>query len=837
MAVGGTFRIFRTIAFVVATLCCVGPGYAETGRVSLSSSKMPPMTVVTKKKVSGKTVACSYKRARVQIGVLTQTGKVLTFEPLDAKRSKRFQAQGLCPSECKLLPDTLTVRVDASTRVRIGLPPSDTCGLALKLRDASTPAHGEVAFSAGADELLYLARESRILPDRFDVHFTNGQRNKVLTLGVTISAPELSTPTPAPTLPPTAVPTPTGTAQPAPVCVIRAIASTIAVVENQPTAISIPVADSCGNVTTATVNAPPAHGSAQISASGLTYTPRVHYLGADQLTVEISSSVVAASSKTIQITVSQSRPEFAGLSDSLEPYRENLTPNEVNHFLRKVALGGNPELYSIGVTQGRTALVNALVNYVVSPSVDAAAAAVADDPSVARSDVCAAHRRFGESLLNMWLYQMRYGDPLKQQAAIHLHDIFAINLDAVKWLFGCATGWGFEEHFRKLQHFALGSYEGFTTAMIDDPAMSYWLDNRLNRYGVDYTNELGGGLPDPDPVRTGNQNFGRELMELFTIGKINPYTGARNYSEADVESATRSLSGWISNWDSYRSPIPGFEGWYGGQGVVTLYLDDLHAPGQVTMFASVPGAQVTDSFTPQRFVHYLLRNHPFGAKNIAYNYFNRYAYVHPPEAVVNQLAQTFLASDLSIVELLKKIMNSSAMFSTRTLNECIDSPTEQFMYFVKRMNYPLTSLTTLETVRNAMFQNNHALLHAPNVFAWGICGDNTLAVENHGETWLQNQLLLNRYRAVNDIIRQEDAEGVYIKDLLFPIWNNPTAAAVVARFEEIFGFNLNEQERTLIRAYLDRPSDPWNPSNSAQVRTRLAGVAFVMGTHIKMLSK
>src|SRR5262249_46079105 len=72
---------------------------------------------------------------------------------------------------------------------------------------------------------------------------------------------------------------------------------------------------------------------------------------------------------------------------------------------------------------------------------------------------------------------------------------------------------------------ALGSFYDLLVAVARDPAMLYWLDGRLNFKSAP------------------QENFGREVMELFTMGVVNA-AGQPNYTESDVKAAARVFTGW-----------------------------------------------------------------------------------------------------------------------------------------------------------------------------------------------------------------------------------------------------------------------------------------------------
>ncbi len=113
-----------------------------------------------------------------------------------------------------------------------------------------------------------------------------------------------------------------------------------------------------------------------------------------------------------------------------------------------------------------------------------------------------------------WLARMELTrHPLRQRVALFWHDHFATGARKVQnplWM---------EEQVRAFEEDGLGSFPKLLERVIKGPAMLKWLDADLNRRGHP------------------NENLGRELLELFTLGR-------GHYSEKDVQEASRALTGW-----------------------------------------------------------------------------------------------------------------------------------------------------------------------------------------------------------------------------------------------------------------------------------------------------
>ena len=129
--------------------------------------------------------------------------------------------------------------------------------------------------------------------------------------------------------------------------------------------------------------------------------------------------------------------------------------------------------------------------------------------------------RYGHDVL-WWLDRMvRTTAPLAERMAFNLHDHFATSNDKV----GDARL--MLAQYRVLRRHSLGNFSRLAHAMARDHAMQWWLDT------------IGSHRSDP------NENFARELMELFTLG-------VGHYTERDVREAARAFTGFDYDWNRRR---------------------------------------------------------------------------------------------------------------------------------------------------------------------------------------------------------------------------------------------------------------------------------------------
>ena len=195
----------------------------------------------------------------------------------------------------------------------------------------------------------------------------------------------------------------------------------------------------------------------------------------------------------------------------------------------------------------------------------------------------------------------------------------------------------------------LGQFRDLLEATAKSPAMLFFLDNFESvRPDIDANNQS-------RKVKRGlNENYGRELMELHTLGVNGGYT------QKDVTEVARCFTGW-----SIQEPRKG-----GG----FFYNDKLHDKGEKVVLGHViaagggieDGEQVLD----------ILARHPSTAHFVSQEIAQRFVADNPPEALVRKMAQTFLSTNGSIREVMKTMLNSKEFWSVGAYRAKVKSPLE-----------------------------------------------------------------------------------------------------------------------------------------------------------------
>jgi uncharacterized protein (DUF1800 family) len=201
-----------------------------------------------------------------------------------------------------------------------------------------------------------------------------------------------------------------------------------------------------------------------------------------------------------------------------------------------------------------------------------------------------------------------------------------------KWLSQLKT----VDNEQVVRRFALGKFADLLMASAKSPAMLVYLDNFAS---------------EGQPGSQVNENYGRELLELHTLGIVG---GAQVYTEADVVGVAKVLSGWSINWDDNASRYSfRFSEWWHCQEAVSILGGAWSRPSRANYQDRVANAQRDG----ESLINFLAR-HPSTARNLASKLAHRFVSDAPPPALVDRLAATYLASDTAIAPVLRQLFLS-----------------------------------------------------------------------------------------------------------------------------------------------------------------------------------
>ena len=224
----------------------------------------------------------------------------------------------------------------------------------------------------------------------------------------------------------------------------------------------------------------------------------------------------------------------------------------------------------------------------------------------------------------------------------------------------------------------LGNFKDLVNAVGRDMAMLYYLDGFLSEIG--------------EP----NENYARELLELFTLG-IFDKNGSPNYTQSDIEQIARALTGWKVDLDTLS----------------VNFVEDLFDPGVKTIFGQTGNwgyDDVIDILFEQKSIQI--------ADFICTRLYKEFVYEVPNGEVVNQMAEVFINSGFDIRATVQALLASEHFFTTEVIGGRFKSPAELYMGMLIESGVTeapdMAFLDMVYGVKNS----GQALMNPPNVAGW-----------------------------------------------------------------------------------------------------------------------
>jgi uncharacterized protein (DUF1800 family) len=377
------------------------------------------------------------------------------------------------------------------------------------------------------------------------------------------------------------------------------------------------------------------------------------------------------------------------------------------HILRRMGFGASPEDLASYGDLSPAALVQTLLNFEqVADDVDA---------SIGQPDFAGITTRgqFQPDTVisdarQRWLFRMIHTRrPLQEKLALFWHNHFATAYSKVSGAVGAAqatrmmdgkpqTGAAaFRGQVQLFRDMATARFRDLLVEVAKDPAMLVWLDNRTN-------------------VRTRPQeNFARELMELFTIG-------IGQYGEADVYAAARVFTGWNLELAGDRTDPagPSYRFIYNANQHDTTakeFTFDIYPGGGRTIPARPAGQGMQDGLD---LIDALVR-HPATATRLAtrlYQFFVNDVDA-PDQATVREVAHAYLASGGSIRAMLQRLFLAEPFLSGASAFRHYSWPAEFVVRSIKEVGWRGLSV---DSAINPLANMGQQLYEPPDVNGWAL---------------------------------------------------------------------------------------------------------------------
>jgi uncharacterized protein (DUF1800 family) len=353
----------------------------------------------------------------------------------------------------------------------------------------------------------------------------------------------------------------------------------------------------------------------------------------------------------------------------------------VGHLYRRMTFGATTAQLETGLADGPDKTIDSIF-YGGSGQADFNRSTAALAESIAKSNN-------GPYARSWWLYRMLYCPyPFQEKMTLFWHNHFATSNAKVQ------NARFMLDQYELMRQHALGHFPALLQGMSKDGAMLIWLDGRDSKKG--------------NP----NENYARELMELFSLG-------LGHYTEKDIREAARAFTGWEikgtqvsfnkKEHDASDKTVLGQTGKWTGADIVRICLEQPAAP----------------RFLVGKLYRFLISEQ-----------------LHPTPELLEPLAQQFKTSHYDIGELVRTMISSNLFFSPLVYRTRMKAPVDFALGIVRALEGRHIGTTALGAALEQLGQN---VFSPPSVKGW-----------DGGPTWLNGQTLLFRQNLALALTSTED---------------------------------------------------------------------------------
>jgi len=470
---------------------------------------------------------------------------------------------------------------------------------------------------------------------------------------------------------------------------------------------------------------------------------------------------------------------------------------QIEHLLRRAGFGARQDELDLYRRQSVRGAVTALIDYEsIEDDVDSMIQRDGYVQVTARPGVGFQPRTVIDDARQRWLFRMVHTNrPLQEKMTLFWHNHFATAYSKIAGLIGgdAATRYlaakpsedpgGVRGQIEMLREHALGNFRELLVEIAKDVAMLYWLDGRTN-------------------IRARPQeNFAREIMELFT-------TGIGHYTEADVYAAARVFTGW-------NLRVVGA----GATARLEFFYNAVqHDPTEkVFTFAIYPNGSKTIPARPaaegmQDGLDFIdaLAAHPATGPRLARKLFQFFVSegAEPPAGFISRVAGTYYRTHYDMKSVVREVLLSSEFWDERAYFARYSWPVEFVVRAIKDVGWRGFSVNGALAPLNNMGQS---LFEPPDVNGW-----------DAGPLWFSTGAML---------ARMNFAAGLTFNQR----FNLATAATPRAQSPErllayvMEGLPTAPMDEAVVAALTDyaRGTTPWTGS-ATQIQNRTAGLAHLI---------
>ena len=379
------------------------------------------------------------------------------------------------------------------------------------------------------------------------------------------------------------------------------------------------------------------------------------------------------------------------------------------HLLRRAGFGANRDELESYLEIGYDGAVEALLNPSDPGNMP--------DDLIRRYHVDQSELRDLPSSSAYWMYRMiSTSCPMEEKTALFWHGLFATGYSKLNQ---ARSQLNQVEMFRRS---GLGSFEDLLVELSKDPAMIVWLDNNENH---------GASI---------NENYGRELLELFSMG-------IGNYSEDDIKGCARAFTGWTLGNAEYMSVRAAKDSiWpYGRIAWHFDYREEDHDDGEKTFLGE------TGRFNGEDIIAIIVKQEAT-ARFVATRLFQFFAADEITEAgekTIEAMMATYFSSGYQIRDMLRTLFHSEYFKSEEARFARVKGPVEMVVGAIRMAGNYQDPYLGIERVADTMFFMGQGLLRPPTVEGW-----------HEGAEWIDSGALVERVNFVAKELSNVSSPGV-----------------------------------------------------------------------------
>lgn len=517
---------------------------------------------------------------------------------------------------------------------------------------------------------------------------------------------------------------------------------------------------------------------------------------------------------------------FRGGPQSLAKYRDQLTPREAQRLLTITSFGGNVNDLNQVVAEGLAATVARLTTFTNESSSLRAEAENWLDNSLSEDRENMRH----EGIKRWWLtYIMKSPNPLKERLALFWHDRFASSCEILRdnnpEMSHCKA------HMERFRTHAMGSYSSLLNEMTTDYLMLKWLNGNLNQ-----AEKIVNGvriLPD--------ENYAREIMELFSLGESQSYGKNLRFplytEEGDIKEMARVLTGYVTERINDSQ----------GERYEARFEESRHDLQRKTLWEGTP-YEVTGKFRPEDAANLILtRRARLVGRYVSGALFTAFCHDHPSEQLRAQMSDILVSSNWNVAPLVRRILQSEACFSQDAARTKVMDPVTFAIGFLKRTGIPMRA----DRLENELEQMGYDITEPVDVFGWSL----GFREGEANETSYWTAFPVEYANFVTEALRRHESDfrDPETNEPIFDFCSlNPNDRArsdeVVDHVANLLGLTFSATEKSQYIRYLDNDSnsfdengipietpDLYDPRVTSMCRERLGGILWMSAINPRAL--